>query len=622
LVGLLPLGAAAQPVLQEVLITPRSDERGYVIRFDVDAKLAPSQVRVFRPSDNVVDVMLYNVSVDSQLVRSAPVGPIVSYTVEQRKWTAAVRFTLTGGSAVDVRSYPDRSSEDYLVALNVDQTAETEAIAESSEELGDIPAEVREDLGVYDDETVEAAEPDEEEMAEPEMAEPEVMEPEMTEEVEPVVAEEEAPVSRQPDIFVDGSRTPPSDAPRRSAAERRVTRAYVPPDQIVSFLPSTPFDQFLRDLNPIFERVTGKRVIDLESRVAPIGIPIVGTQFFDALELVLSQFDLTYRETEQYFILEDAPEPTLFAERIGATEDLNPTGNAAFLADLSTREIEIEAILFDLNQSRAKELGLNWNTVLTANAGGESLFAVNTEDVFKPLDDFLIAPNVIDAGILYNFFRAAEQNGVGETVANPSVTVKSGERAELQIGSDFPIQVRDFAGNAITSYIQTGIIINVVPTLIKDALADTMGSPEFEFIHLDVNVERSSGRPLAGGQTAVDRSGAKTQVLLLDDEMTIIGGLFSTEETFSRSGVPILKDLPGWFFGLRYIFGYQNTSLTQRELLIVLRAKLREPLLTRMEKVRERSMIQAARRRALQSLQQFDPDVAREYGLDIDDEDR
>ena len=38
--------------------------------------------------------------------------------------------------------------------------------------------------------------------------------------------------------------------------------------------------------------------------------------------------------------------------------------------------------------------------------------------------------------------------------------------------------------------------------------------------------------------------------------------------------MPFLKDLPWWFFGLRYVFGYESTSLVKKELLILIRAEL------------------------------------------------
>ncbi|MEZ4699542.1 MAG: hypothetical protein R2834_04365 [Rhodothermales bacterium] len=56
--------------------------------------------------------------------------------------------------------------------------------------------------------------------------------------------------------------------------------------------------------------------------------------------------------------------------------------------------------------------------------------------------------------------RAFEQEGLGETIS-PTVTVQSGQKGNIQIGSDVPVQQRDFASNTITQFFSTGIIIDV-----------------------------------------------------------------------------------------------------------------------------------------------------------------
>jgi len=61
---------------------------------------------------------------------------------------------------------------------------------------------------------------------------------------------------------------------------------------------------------------------------------------------------------------------------------------------------------------------------------------------------------------------------------------------------------------------------------------------------------------------------------MLDGEETVIGGLFVNDEVKIRSGVPILKDLPWYVFGLRYIFGSDEVRLTKKELVILLKAEL------------------------------------------------
>lgn len=390
----------------------------------------------------------------------------------------------------------------------------------------------------------------------------------------------------------------PTAAQAQQRPPERQIRTYIPPDQLVSFLPSTPFDQFIEFLNPIFERVTNKSIVDPESTPGPIGIAIAGMHFLDAFELVLEYNGLVFRETDRFFIVEEAPVGALVGATPSGAGSASARAAAATAppATLATREIRINAVLFDLNHTRARDIGINWGTFFggeaTSGGGGggaardgggdtgEARFFLRTDEIFEGVDDVIIAPDAIDFAQLTQFFRLLETEGVGETVANPTVTVQSGQVGRIQIGSDVPLNVRDFAGNTVTSFISTGIIINVTPTLLTEPVADSAGSPTMDFIHLNVLVENSSSRPTASGP-AIDKSTANTQVVLLDGEQTIIGGLFSTDEAVERRGIPLLKDLPGWFFGLRYIFGTTTTTVSQNELLIVLQAEVVDPLRAR-----------------------------------------
>ena len=55
---------------------------------------------------------------------------------------------------------------------------------------------------------------------------------------------------------------------------------------------------------------------------------------------------------------------------------------------------------------------------------------------------------------------------------------------------------------------------------------------------------------VSGGQPAIDKKEAETEVLIKDGETTVIGGIFVVDESDSVGGVPFLKDLPliGWMF--------------------------------------------------------------------------
>lgn len=406
--------------------------------------------------------------------------------------------------------------------------------------------------------------------------------------------------------------------------DQRQTRTYIPPEQLVSFRETTPFDRFIELLNPVFDREEGKRIVDPEDRSFSIRVPISGMHYFDAFENVLSAHGLTYRETDNVFLIEEVQRQT---QQVAAQDT-----STAPPATVGTREIRINAMLFNLNLTKVRDLGLRWDEVLGSTtgqqggqggggqgggggigggqggqggqAGQQQQFFIKTENLFESVDNVLQAPDQIRLGRFRRFLNLLEEDNVGRTIANPQVTVQSGEVGNIQIGQDIPIQTTDFAGNTVTEFFSTGIIIDVTPTLLSQPVADTSDAPILDFIHMDVQVEDSNSQPSPAG-TIINRNTADTQVLLLDGEATAIGGLITTQKTTTRSGLPLLKDLPGWFFGLRYIFGTESTNVTKQELLIVLQAEVVDPLKLRAERQYDTNLIDKRRRNAREALRRL-----------------
>ena len=58
-------------------------------------------------------------------------------------------------------------------------------------------------------------------------------------------------------------------------------------------------------------------------------------------------------------------------------------------------------------------------------------------------------------------FRFFEREGLGEIISSPNIVVRDKKQGRIQVGSDFSIQTRDFAGNTIEKFYPTGTIIEV-----------------------------------------------------------------------------------------------------------------------------------------------------------------
>ncbi|CUU01958.1 type IV pilus assembly protein PilQ [Candidatus Thermokryptus mobilis] len=374
---------------------------------------------------------------------------------------------------------------------------------------------------------------------------------------------------------------------------RELRRAYVAPEEIVSMSKTMPFNQALQIFNDLSKKFLGKVIVDPESRTNPIGVDIDRMHWLDALELILRANKLWYEEYADYIKIVPLAEVTGVAVAPTA-----PTEEEKAKVEFESREVMISAVFFEADASKLKQYGFSWDffrgkdvnlgVTMSAAEGKSGLFTID------------VSPD-LDFGSLVAVFKALESQQIGEVVANPRITVRSGQEGQIQVGSDVSTTVRDFAGNAITQFISTGSIIRVKPQVIR---YDTV-----YFINLNLSIERSNAAQVAVGQIIINKSSAQTSVLLLDGEETIIGGLYINEERKTREGVPILKDLPWWFFGLRYLFGFDVKTTVKKELIILLKAEilptLAERLKERAERISERSILREKREELLKALENY-----------------
>jgi len=361
--------------------------------------------------------------------------------------------------------------------------------------------------------------------------------------------------------------------------DREVRREFVSPEEIVSFSMTTPFDQAIQALSEVSRKFTGKVIVDPRKRTMPIGIDVEELQWRVALETILRTNGMWFNEFRDYIELYSLGEE----EIVRPGEVPRPT--------LRTREVRISAVFFEVNLTKLTEVGISWNFL---KSKGESPFSkaeisgsVAGADLVTDFFKVEVLPTVT-FGNLDAIAKLFSSYNLGKIIASPEVTVRNGVQGFIQIGQSFSIKQRDFAGNVTDQFFDVGTILRVTPQVITDL--------DQIFIHLTIASERSSATP-GPISTIITRTRAETEVLLLDGEETIIAGLYSTDETIIREGIPFLKDLPWWVFGIRYLTGFNRQVYSQRELIVLLKAELLPTLEERLLTVeRRRDLIKQRQR--------------------------
>ena len=163
------------------------------------------------------------------------------------------------------------------------------------------------------------------------------------------------------------------------------------------------------------------------------------------------------------------------------------------------------------------------------------------------------------------FLEALQQVSLLDVQAEPSASVLNNRTANLTAGTQVPIRVIDASSGATsggnfpraTVRIQeTGIILNVTPQVTANGQ-----------IQMRVHVENSDVQDLGGDIGAVfPRQSVDNEVLVADGETAVMGGLTQTTVRLSKSGIPLLVDLPL----IGRLFGVTQRTEAKRDLLILI----------------------------------------------------
>ena len=378
-------------------------------------------------------------------------------------------------------------------------------------------------------------------------------------------------------------------------------REYTNPDEIVTFNKSTTYNEAIEIINTFAQEYENKFIVDNSGYSGTIGANLPAMHWKDALEYIMRFNNLQVTENEDFYEITVRPAETSRNQGNNQNPGNTPSSGGGGgsgespAATTQTREIRIHATFFEGNKRALQEIGIDWSTLTSdvpatlgsfvgAN-GSERIPSTEFNDQFVSVNSYnaaSVSQNAFNAlvnlgefgpGIsVQALFSAFEADNLGKVLATPSIKVVDGQEGNIQVGQDFSIKQQDIAGNVIDNFVSTGTILTVTPEIFD--YGDTT------FIYMDVEVERSTVQPDVVS-TIVNKQEATTSAILIDGEATYVAGLYRTEETSVRRGVPILKDLPGWFFGLRYLFGYNSKDYSENELIIILQAELIQPVAER-----------------------------------------
>ena len=257
--------------------------------------------------------------------------------------------------------------------------------------------------------------------------------------------------------------------------------------------------------------------------------------------------------------------------------------------DKPTPQVLIEAFIVEANKDVARELGIQWGGLVRTGKGTGVGFGTGADNNalgggigtavdptsgnvvnlpaqplsgFEPFSLGLIYQNIGDV-LLTTQLSALQDKGKLNILSSPSITTLDNQTANIESGEEIPFQtVED--GEVNVEFKKAVLKLTVTPHVIDDKTLKM-----YINVHKD---EADFSRTVLGNPTIITKN-AETNVIQLDGQTIVIGGLNKETSANSDTGVPYLQDVPG----LGYLFKRKSSDDRLEDLLIFITPHILEP---------------------------------------------
>ena len=259
--------------------------------------------------------------------------------------------------------------------------------------------------------------------------------------------------------------------------------------------------------------------------------------------------------------------------------------------DVKRSQVMIEAIIVEVTDSFSNTLEILWGTsptlsggVSSANLLGSTTSALATSD--NP------GAALVQSGLNWGFFRngslrallnAVASDNNNNVLSTPSIITIDNEEAEILVGSNVPFVTGSQASAATNTSnpfrtIQRediGITLKITPKVSKQRTITLAVEQEVE----SVREEQIS----AAQDLITDKRSIKTNVLVDDGTILVLGGLIEDRTTRSQTKVPLLGDIPL----LGRFFSSDTKSVRKQNLMVFIKTTIIDDLSLAEKKTRK-----------------------------------
>ncbi len=234
--------------------------------------------------------------------------------------------------------------------------------------------------------------------------------------------------------------------------------------------------------------------------------------------------------------------------------------------DTPAKQVLIEVTIAEITLTDDTKFGIEW-TIREAGLGNFK-GDIDIGGLGLGSSGFSYVP-LSSSGQTRAVLNAFASNSQVTVLSTPTIMVRSGEDANINVGQEVPIitsqgtssDLQTSQGSAILQSVQyrkTGVSLSVKPVVYSESQVD-----------LEISQSSSNALPneLSSVQSPViSNRSIKTSLSLADGGSVLLGGLISTNKTVGDTGIPFLKDIPI----LGHLFRAETENITRSELVMLI----------------------------------------------------
>ena len=241
------------------------------------------------------------------------------------------------------------------------------------------------------------------------------------------------------------------------------------------------------------------------------------------------------------------------------------------------KQVNVKLTVAEVSHSFIRQLGAKWGTSIggTIVDGGE----------FLGSGQFVGNAGTLSSSQIAAYISAADDDSMGQILAEPNLSVISGETASFLAGGEVPL-VNIIDGNQSVSYKEFGVRLEIAAEVLRDNKINLAMQPEVSAVE-GQSVQNDRNLPTFRTRRT------RTTVQLGDGESFVLAGLLNNEEREALSKVPFIGDIPI----IGSLFRHVTNERQQTELIIVATVNLVKPV--------EPGSIQIPQMKQKQSLMNF-----------------